>query len=544
MENDELLHMLKEPRVLRGKVDEAIKMIQDPNYVSTLFTPTPAVPAHMETGMQEISEGAAVAAKDSPPKRSQRSLGVPRTLSDEASLQLKKSLGMLEFRSGPQSLGVPRTPSDEASLQLKENLGMLNSPRSQPPHCETIWCEEYDVARIEALMLSSQDEQPNPKSTSNPGTLHVEDSKPTDAAADRQRSNPSVRSQKQRRKTTAVSKAAKEREEMDKEASRRLYERNNEFLLLMKSKHFSPPSFDGNPPAPPGFDERTGTTPPGGLLLSPISPPRHSVPPLTGMENLGMETTAGISRGSSRVQMMRQMWESGATIGRQGETSTVNPQKMGSESDLHAHNQTQQVALPEQGKKPEVDNQRDARAPSALPLLEPAPPTSGSNPEGNHASASASDDEILEVLSASEKEGESPPPREMKLPKTVVQARKGKGPSSSTAPKAKAVAEVTQQEGVSPRTKTTPPKRHVSRSKTPPPLGEGVTPMRTPPPLGGVAPKTSLPVLSSRDGSEATSPESSTFEVSVSHCYLVAWAVAERLLCMCLRFYCSCIHLR
>ena len=113
-----------------------------------------------------------------------------------------------------------------------------------------------------------------------------------------------------------------------------------------------------------------------------------------------------------------------ATVSCQGETSTVNPQKMGSKFDLRALNQTQQVALLEPGKKPEVDNQQDTWAPSALPLLEPAPPTSGSNLEGNNASASASDNEILEVLSASEKEGETPPPREMNLPKTGKEGKK------------------------------------------------------------------------------------------------------------------------
>ena len=549
MENSDLLYMLEPSNyeLFKFKVEQAADLLRAVNYISDpprpVTPPTPVAPSVVEAGLQKSRGGAAMATtEDSPPEktvstsgeseteseweREQRmmkleqkrrsqptdsgldtmsSLGqatgelnkdfeIPKTVSEEAASDPEKSLGALRSPRGQESLGVPRTPSEEATSWLKESLGMLKSPRSRPPHCETVWSEQNDVVRIEALMMQSVEDPahkgsnpshqvPNPANKgSNPGQQRPNPANkgsnpghqgpnpankgsnpghqvpnpankgsnpghqgpnPANKGSNpghqgpnpaNKGSNPSHHTErKRRRETTGVStadlQAAKEREEMEEEASRRLYERNNEFLLLVKSKHSMPTGPEGNPLG-------AGAPRTGRVLLAPIPSPSRSEEQL---ENPGMETAAGISRGSSKVQLMRQKWENGATLSRQGdmgETSTASPQMTGSKSGPHAveaqretHALTAQVALLEQDKTTEVDTQQAAQTPSALPLLEPVPPSSGLSLEevpdprtpGRQGTSDASGDEILEVLSASEEEeeGETPPPGETKLPKTV-----------------------------------------------------------------------------------------------------------------------------
>ena len=407
MESSDLLYMLEPSRheVLKSKVDEAADLLRSLNY----FSDPEVDPTVTQAEPRKSCKGVATPPTEvSSPERTASTSGESETESEWEREQRVKKLE----RKG-------RSQLTDSGLDTKPALAQATGEQSK----------DLEIPKTVSEEATSDPALENPRDEQSLGVKRSPSEEATSWLKEKLgMPNPASQQLEQRKETTAVStgdlQAVKKREEMEDEASRRLYKRNNEFLLLVKSKRSTPVGFEGNP-------LEAGAPPTGRVLLVPIPTPTCS----EGMEYLDKEPIAGISRGSSKVQMMRQKFESGATLGPQGdmdETSTVNPQTTGSKSDPHAseaqrenHVPTAQATPLEQDKKAEVDTQQAAQTSSALRLLEPVPPGSGLEeepslrPPVDQGASDASDDEILEELSVSEEEeSETPPPKE-ELPKTA-----------------------------------------------------------------------------------------------------------------------------
>lgn len=208
------------------------------------------------------------------------------------------------------------------------------------------------------------------------------------------------------------------RNEMEEEASRRFYERQNEFQLLMKSRGER--------------TDKTWVSPRQRAENNSQQSPTHS--PRIGSQDHGMETsdTSGTAlTGKSRVQLMKEMWEGGSMFGqKEVEESLVKTDGSSVRADSslvragYTHEQSSpslhlgsRVGSPEASQSG-VRDQETAPQPKVQPetkALSLHKISSKTAPNANNSrnksgpvtdNAEDSEDEILELLSESGSEGE------------------------------------------------------------------------------------------------------------------------------------------
>ena len=203
------------------------------------------------------------------------------------------------------------------------------------------------------------------------------------------------------------------RNEMEEEAARRFHERQNEFQILMKSRGER--------------TDRTWVSPRQKAEKNSQWSPTHS--PGIGSQDHGMETSdtgGAVLVGKSRVQLMKEMWESGSVSGQKGVAESLvkadsSPVRAGCSREQSSPSprlgsrvkspETSRSDVPDQETAPQPEVQPETEALS-LQRIPPQTPLDANNPSNQSCAVTDnledSEDEILELLSesGSEEEGE------------------------------------------------------------------------------------------------------------------------------------------